>query len=173
MAGCFGARWGTTRAEKSPTRGRDLDWKDYFESRRVSVEEAAAMVKPGMRVQFPLVNGPVMQHALAARAGELDGVVDVRLSSPLVDPGWFSRDLSKFFRIEFEIFIGNLGRPLHDRRQAAYLPNLLSTSFKPHDERPAEDKPVDITFVTTSVPNSQGFVSFGPHQWNKRMYVRR
>lgn len=131
------------------------------------------MVKPGMRVQFPLVNGPVMQRALAARASELDGIVDVRLSSPLVDPGWFSRDLSNAFRIEFEVFIGNVGRPLHDRKDGIYLPNLLSTSFKPHDERPAEDKAVDITFVTTSVPNSQGFVSFGPHQWNKRMYVRR
>jgi len=150
-----------------------LDWKSYFESRRVSAEEAAAMVKPGMRVQFPLANGPVMQRALAARAGELDGTVDVRLSSPLADPGWFSRDLSNIFRIEFEIFIGNLGRPIHDRKAATYLPNLLSTSFKPHDERPAEDKPVDITFVTTTMPNSQGFVSFGPHQWNKRMYVRR
>lgn len=130
------------------------------------------MVKPGMRVHFPLVNGPMMQQALAARAKDIAGTVDVRVSSSLVDPGWFSNDLDAF-RIEFEIFIGNLGRPLHDRKHGVYLPNLLSTSFKAHDERPSEDKPVDMVFVSTSPPNSQGFVCFGPHQWNKRMYVKR
>ncbi len=150
-----------------------VHWQDYYATRQVSADQAATMVKPGMRVQFPLVSGSVMQRALAARANELGGKVDLRLSSPTIDPGWFGGELADVFRIEFEVFIGNLGRPLHDRKGASYLPNLLSTSFKAHDERPAEDKPVDITFVSTSAPNSQGFVSFGPHQWNKRMYVRR
>jgi 4-hydroxybutyrate CoA-transferase len=97
----------------------------------------------------------------------------MRLSSPLVDPGWLSRDLTAIFRIEFELFIGNLGRPTHDAHRAAYLPNLLSSNFKAQDERPNEAKPIDITFVNVTPPNAQGFVSFGPHQWNKRMYVRR
>jgi 4-hydroxybutyrate CoA-transferase len=150
-----------------------MNWEQHYRSRFIAVEEAAALVKPGMRVQFPLAGGAVMMRAVAARAEQIGGLVDVRLSSPLADPGWFSRDLSAIFRIEFEIFIGNLGRPMHDRHGAAYLPNLLSTGFKAHDERPAEDKPIDITFVNVTPPNAKGFVSFGPHQWNKRMYVRR
>ncbi len=150
-----------------------MNWKEHYESRRISTEEAAALVKPGMRVHFPLASGITMQRALGAHADKIGGQVDLRLSSPLVDPGWFSRDLSAIFRIEFEIFIGNLGRPTHDARRGAYLPNLLSSSFKAHDERPAEDKPIDITFVNVTPPNAQGYVSFGPHQWNKRMYVRR
>lgn len=150
-----------------------MNWQQHYESRRISAEAAAALVKPGMRVHFPLAGGAVMQRALAARSDQIGGLVDLRLSSPLVDPGWFSRDLSAIFRIEFEIFIGNLGRAYHDSKLGTYLPNLLSTSFKANDERPDEAKPIDITFVNTTPPNSKGFVSFGPHQWNKRMYVRR
>jgi 4-hydroxybutyrate CoA-transferase len=150
-----------------------MNWKEHFASRSISVEEAAALVKPGMRVHFPLAGGLVMQRALGAYAEKIGGRIDLRLTAPLVDPGWLSRDLSAIFRIEFEIFIGNLGRPTHDARRGAYLPNLLSSNFKAHDERPAEDKPIDITFINVTPPNAQGFVSFGPHQWNKRMYVRR
>ncbi|MGH7933048.1 MAG: hypothetical protein ACREQN_07750 [Candidatus Binataceae bacterium] len=75
--------------------------------------------------------------------------------------------------MEFEFFIGNVGRTAHDRHLGAYLPNLLSTSFKAYDERPAEDKAIDLTFIDTSQPNARGYVSFGAHQWNKRMYARR
>ncbi len=150
-----------------------MNWQEHYRSRQLTPEEAARLVKPGMRVHFPLAGGTVMQRALAARAGELSGAIDLRLSSPLADPGWLSGDLAHLFRIEFEIFIGNLGRPLHDRHIATYVPNLLSTGFKAHDERPAEDKPIDISFINTGPPNRAGFVSFGPHQWNKRMYARR
>ena len=150
-----------------------MNWKEHYQSRAISTEKAAALVKPGMRVHFPLAGGLVMQRVLGAQADQIGGMVDLRLSSPLVDPGWFSRDLSAIFRIEFELFIGNLGRPTHDAKKATYLPNLLSSNFKAHDQRPAEDKPIDITFVNTTPPNSQGYVSFGPHQWNKRMYARR
>ena len=150
-----------------------MKWQEYYRSRTISADDAAAMVKPGMRVNFPLAAGTVMQRALAARGKHIDGVVDLRMSSPLTDPGWMGGDVAPHFRIEFELFIGNLGRPAHDRQQATYLPNLFSTAFKPHDERPAEDKPIDFTFVNVTTPNSKGFVSFGPHQWNKRMYARR
>jgi 4-hydroxybutyrate CoA-transferase len=150
-----------------------MNWQEYYRSRTISPDEAAAMVKPGMRVDFPLAAGTVMQRALAARGKQIDGAVDVRLSSPLIDPGWIGGDVAARFRLEFELFIGNLGRPAHDRGQATYLPNLFSTAFKPHDERPAEDKPIDFAFVNVTTPSPKGFVSFGPHQWNKRMYARR
>ncbi len=148
-----------------------MNWQEYYQARLIAPEQAAAMVKPGMRVNFPLAAGAVMQRALYARAEQLDGAIDVRFNAPAFDAGWFARDLSAF-RIEFELFIGNLGRPVHDRQAAAYLPNLFSTAFKAHDERPGEEKPIDFTFVNVTPPNSKGFVSFGPFQWNKRSYVR-
>ncbi len=150
-----------------------MNWIEHYERRRISPEQAAALVKPGMRAHFPLAASPLMQTALAARADKLDGAIELRLSSPTVDPGWLSRDLSAIFHIEFEFFIGNVARSAHDRHLGTYLPNLLSTSFKPHDERPQEDKPVDITFVETSLPNDKGFVSFGAHRWNKPAYARK
>ena len=150
-----------------------MNWQEYYRSRTISADEAAAMVKAGMRVNFPLAAGTVMQGALAARGKQIGGVVDLRMSSPLIDPGWLGGEAAAHFNLEFELFIGNMGRPSHDRHAATYLPNLFSTGFKPHDERPAEDKPIDFTFVNVTAPNAKGFVSFGPHQWNKRMYARR
>src|SRR5258708_17247609 len=150
-----------------------MNWQEHYKSRTIAAEEAASMVKAGMRVHFPLASGSVMQRALAARGKSIDGVVELRLSSPLIDPGWFGGDAAAHFKVEFELFIGNLGRPSHDRRTATYLPNLFSTGFKAHDERPAEDRPIDFTFVNVTAPNAKGYVSFGPHQWNKRTYVRR
>ncbi len=149
-----------------------MNWQEHFESRQISIEQAARLVKAGMRVHFPLAGGTIMQRALAARAHELKGPVDIRVSSPLGDPGWFGGDMSTIFKIEFELFIGNIGRPAHDAHRGAYLPNLFTTSLKAHHERPDEEKPIDITFVNVTPPNAKGFVSFGPHQWNKRMYVR-
>ena len=149
-----------------------MDWQEHYRSRQISIEQAARLVKAGMRVHFPLAGGTIMQRALAARAHELEGAIDVRISSPLADPGWFGADLSTVFKLEFELFIGNIGRPAHDARRGAYLPNLFSMGFKAHHERPDEAKPIDITFVNVTPPNSKGFVSFGPHQWNKRAYIR-
>jgi 4-hydroxybutyrate CoA-transferase len=150
-----------------------MNWQEYYRSRTISADEAAAMVKAGMRVDFPLAAGTVMQRALAARGRQIVGVVDVRMSAPLIDAGWLGGEAAQFFNVEFELFIGNIGRAAHDRHTAAYLPNLFSTGFKPHDERPAEDKPIDFAFVNVTTPNAKGFVSFGPHQWNKRAYARR
>jgi 4-hydroxybutyrate CoA-transferase len=149
-----------------------MEWQEHYRSRQISTEAAARLVKQGMRVHFPLAGGTIMQRALAARAHELHGSIDVRVSSPLADPGWFANDLSTIFKLEFELFIGNIGRPAHDALRGSYLPNTFSLGFKAHDERPDEAKPIDITFVNITPPNAKGFVSFGPHQWNKRAYIR-
>src|SRR5215469_9264546 len=148
------------------------DWREHYRAGLISVQDAARLVKPGMRVHFPLAAGSIVQRALAARSGELAGPVNVRLTSPLIDPGWFASELGRAFQFEFELFIGNLARPAHDALRGSYLPNLFSTAFKALEERPDEAKPIDLTFVNVTPPNDRGFVSFGPHQWNKREYIR-
>ncbi|MGH7933049.1 MAG: hypothetical protein ACREQN_07755 [Candidatus Binataceae bacterium] len=71
-----------------------MNWKEYYETRRISAEAAAALVRAGMRVQFPLANKPIVQQALVARTEELADAIDLRLSAPGTDAGWLSRDLS-------------------------------------------------------------------------------
>jgi 4-hydroxybutyrate CoA-transferase len=150
-----------------------MNWQEHYKSRMIPADQAAALVKPGMRISFPLAALGVMQHAIAGRAGKIGGPVDVRLSAPVFDPGWLSTDMSATFRLEFELFIGNMGRPVHDRHAATYLPNLFATAFKATDESRTEAKQLDITFANVTPPNEHGFVSFGPHQWNKRSHLRR
>ena len=60
-----------------------MNWQEHYKSRTISAEEAAAQVKAGMRVNFPLAAGTVMQRALAAHAKSIGGVVELRMSSPL------------------------------------------------------------------------------------------
>src|ERR1700728_3869187 len=85
-----------------PRGNAEMNWQEHYRSRTISVDEAAAMVKPGMRVDFPLAAGTAMQRALAARGKQMDGVIDLRMSSPLIDPGWIAGDVASHFRIELE-----------------------------------------------------------------------
>ena len=129
----------SNRVRRERTEG-PADWQEHYRASLISVQDAARLVKPGMRVHFPIAGGSIVQRALAARSGELAGSVDVRLTSPLIDPGWFTSELGQAFQFEFELFIGNLARPAHDARRGSYLPNLFSTAFKALDERPDEAK---------------------------------
>ena len=72
-----------------------MNWQEYYRARTIPADEAAAMVKAGMRVDFPFASGTVMQRALAARGKNLDGVVDLRMSSPLIDAGWLGGDVAR------------------------------------------------------------------------------
>jgi hypothetical protein len=82
-----------------------MNWQEHFQSHQLTPEEAARLVKAGMRVHFPLAAGGVVQRALGEQVEKLDGAIDLRLSSPLVDPGWLARDLSHVVRLEFELFM--------------------------------------------------------------------
>lgn len=146
------------------------NWRDAYQARKMSAEEAVRMIKDGDVVNVPIFAPRELLDALWARREGLSSV-RLQLNAATHDPGWLSADSP--FELDFEIFIGDYARPAHDENRGFYLPNLFSTSFKPGDEgRPGHRAP-NVALVSCSEPNEAGYVHFGAHHWTKRSLVRR
>ncbi len=148
------------------------DWKEIYESRLTTPEQAVKDVNSGDTINMPILAPHSILEALWGRRDELR---DVRLQmlAPTHDPGWFGPDSAESFSIDFETFIGDFARSTHDEKRGSYLPNLLSTGFKALDEKRPETRLPNVTVVACSAPNDAGYVHFGPHHWYKRSLVRR
>jgi len=161
------------------SRGIGKDWRDEYNRKLVSAEEAVKAVKSGDRVVFPLING---SHALgAAMAGRKDELRNVTLHAgnpPQADLGmFFELDMQESFQTTVELFYGDFAREAPaggDSKHTVYLPGLFSNLMKSFDERPDEcPYSIDVVMVGVSPPDKDGYCSFGGHLWNKRSYCHR
>ncbi len=147
-----------------------MDWREDYERRLCSADEAMADVQGGDLVTVPIAGPRTLQAALFRRCQDA-GEIELRLAAPLTDPGWL-RPGSDLFHIEFELFISDFGRSVTDEGRATYLPNLFSLNFKGQEEGRAESRDVDVFLTSVTPPDDEGYVQFGAHNWNKRVYVR-
>jgi 4-hydroxybutyrate CoA-transferase len=148
-----------------------LDWREEYKKRLASADDAMRIVNAGDLVMIPIAGPRTLQGALYRRAKET-GPIDLRLAAPLTDPGWVRGESSELFRMEFELFIGDFGRQATDEARATYLPNLFSSTFKGQDDGRLEHGDADVFLTSVTPPDEDGYVQFGAHNWNKRMYVR-
>lgn len=148
------------------------DWRDVYESRLVTAEEAVKTVKSGDTVVIPIFAPRLLLPALFERKDELRDVT-VRVMAPGTEPGWFQPGAEGSFTIEFETFIGDFGRFVTDERRGIFLPNLFSLNFKSFDDGRPERRPLDVAFVNVTPPDSHGYCCFGAHLWTKRGLARR
>ncbi|MEE4283278.1 MAG: acetyl-CoA hydrolase/transferase C-terminal domain-containing protein [Pseudomonadales bacterium] len=147
-------------------------WRNGFEKKLTTAKQAVSLIKSGSSINIPIFAPRSLLDALWGRRDEL---ANVRLlfNAPTDNPGWFDSNIDHPFALDFEIFIGDVGRASHDRLQASYIPNLFSSSFKHVDEaRPGVNRPL-VALVSCSPPNKAGFVHFGAHHWTKRSLIRR
>lgn len=148
-----------------------MDWREEYKRRLASADEAMQEVQRGDLCVFPIAGPRTLQAALFRRANDI-GPIDLRLGAPLTDPGWLYKDASALFRIEFELFIGDFGRIATDEGRGTYLPNLFSLEMKEQVEQRPERITADVFFTSVTPPDDHGYVQFGAHNWNKKMYVR-
>jgi 4-hydroxybutyrate CoA-transferase len=151
------------------------NWESDFKRKMVTPEEAVRVVNSGDYVVTPLPDQPaILMEALAARAPELKNVT-VQVSASSIDPGWAEPHMKDSFNIVAELFIGSRVRPAMDEKRITYLPDLFSLRYKGIDEgRKASEKFKDFIFFTpVSLPDANGFCSFGASMWNKRSYAKR
>ena len=147
-----------------------MSWRQKYESRLTTAEEAVSIVENGDRVVVPLSEQPLaLANALAARASEIEGAsLSVAVPQfdlgPFIDAGW---------NVDIENFIGPYGRPYENQGLAPYSPLAFSLTFKTNEERPVESKPIDVALVTVAPPNRQGQITFGPQSWYKRGFAER
>ncbi len=148
-----------------------MDWREEYKKRLSSADEAMAEVNKGDLVAIPIAGPRTLQAALF-RHVQATGPVALRLSAPLTDPGYLYGSAEDLFDMEFELFIGDFGRVATDEGRATYLPNLFSLNFKGQRDERGEERPVDVFLVSVTPPDDDGYVQFGAHNWNKRLYVR-
>ena len=160
-------------------RGIGKDWRNEYERKLVTAEEAVKVVKSGDRVVFPLVNGcHTLGAALAARKDELRDVTFHSTTPTQADVGMFYElGMQEAFQCTIELFIGDFVRASSagsDEKYTMYHPGLFSNLMKSFDERPEECPfTIDVVMVTVSPPDKDGFCSFGRTLWNKRSYCQR
>src|SRR3972149_972576 len=162
------------RQVKARARGEvsHRDWRDTYESRLTTAEQAVRAVKSGDIVVYFILAPMSLQEALFARRNELSDVT-VRLLAPTFDPGWFQPGSEGSFNIEFEFFIGDFARFVTDERRGPYLPHLFSPGMKPYDAGRPDVRPPDVAMARVSPPSGPGHCHFGAHHWPQRAYARR
>ncbi len=150
-----------------------MDWSEEYKRKLTTVEEAVKAVKSGDRVAVAYLPEPrVLQRALAARRDELENVEIVTLT-PSTDPGWFQPGWEKSFRHTFEVFIGNIARPVMDEKRADFVTSTFGRQFKPIDDKVPGVRAADVFMVVISPPDENGFCSFGTTLFTKKGYIRR
>jgi 4-hydroxybutyrate CoA-transferase len=155
------------------------NWRDEYQRKLVSAEEAVKVVKSGDRVIVPLTAQPhLLGPALANRKDELRNVTFHACMPQQANIGMFYElGMDGVFYNTIELFIGDFARAApagSDAKQTIYWPGTFSQMMKPFDERPEEcSYKIDVVMVTVSPPDKDGFCSFGGHLWNKRSYCQR
>jgi 4-hydroxybutyrate CoA-transferase len=152
------------------TRPTVHDWRGWYDSRRVSAEEALAHVKSGDRVAFSYGREPMeLGLALVARAHELQNIT-IFNPVPGRDFGWYE-DWGPThphpFSIEYEMCVPVIRRGVEEHRFDQAVSSIFGAS-----ERPVASGEADVMLVEVSTPDHHGFCSLGASVWDKRERIR-
>jgi 4-hydroxybutyrate CoA-transferase len=150
---------------------REMDWQEEYQSKLVTAEAAASLVTSGNRVAFSVNEQPVaLSEALTARLVDLKDV-EIHISNPLVDYGWFDPGMEKFFKVTQVSYAGRVARPMSDKRAIDYMPLLYSVWPKAEVEQRPGVRGTDVFMMLASPPDKHGYLSFGWSIWGKRSYL--
>ena len=145
------------------------DWREAYQERLCSVEEAMARIGEDDLVVMGVLTPGQLASALADRAEQL-GRVHVRALAP-AEPRLFSPGQNG--EREIELFIGEPLRAAHDAKIATYLPNTFMLGMKAFDAGREEARLPDVQITSCSAPNEAGYVQFGVHMWTRNAYTKR
>ena len=147
------------------------NWKEYYQSRLVTAEEAVRAVKSGDRVFITYARDPhLLIQALVARHDELK---DVKINMMLaqIDPGWCEPEMSASFQVAVETFGGAIARNWLGEHKCDFVPNSFHMRNKTI-ERPSEARPLDVLMTVVSPPDEHGYCSFGFAMWTKKQMIK-
>jgi len=154
------------------------NWREEYQRKLVSAEEAVKVVKSGDRVVAPWCKAPLLGEALAARKGELHNV-EIHSSNPQQAHmgAFFQEGMDETFYNSIFIFISDFARMAPagtDAKRTQFCPGTFSLMMKPFDERPDQcPYTIDVVMAVVSPPDKDGFCSFGADLWNKRSFCKR
>lgn len=148
------------------------DWQEELKRKTITPEEAVKLIKSGDNVFIPSTYLGGLPRVLVDRADELRNVT-VEIQAPLNDPGWLTPGMEDAFTIIPRIFLGPTAREAHDEGRVAFLPYTNSTWFKLYRDGRGGPRDIDVLLVDVSLPDENGFMTFGAHLWERATYARR
>ena len=149
-----------------------MDWQEEYKKKLVTAEEAVSIVKSGDRVAFTTNDQPeALSEALTARLVDLKDV-EIYISNPLVDYGWYQPGWEKNFEVTLVSYMGPLVRPMMHEKRADYSPVLYSLQGKAETEGRPGIRGTDVFMTLVSPPDEHGYCSFGWWIWGKKWYVK-
>jgi len=150
----------------------DVDPKRELDSKLMSAERAAALVKSGEQIWMPSTHAPIsILQALAARKGELRGV---KLRSTLIpDFGWFARDAMESFDVQIQYAVQPDARAALAAHVIDFHPLSMIMQHKAFDAGRPEAQPIDKLFLTVSTPDEHGWICVGNACWDSVTVARR
>lgn len=142
------------------------DWREEYDSKMVSAEEAAKLVKSGDRIGFTTGReAHAVGLAIAARLGELEGV-QVYVPTPGYDFGWYDPGWEDSFSITVSFPLGVNQEMVEERRCDIAFGSLFPFDLEFFKQG------LDVLLTEISPPDDAGFCSFGQSLWNKKTQVR-
>ncbi len=145
-----------------------MDWREEYERKMISPEEAVKVIKPGDRVHFAYGVEPLaLGLALLSRAEELkEKGIKLFIPAPGRDFAWYDPGWENIFSVEIGHVLPIAQQMIRERR-GDYLVGDLTWA-----PDPSLREPVDVLLVQLSPPDEHGFCSFGASLWDKKTAVR-
>ncbi len=137
----------------------------------MSPDEAVALIGPGDNIAISLDPKPsALMDAMVANHARLN---DIRIFdvAPHYDPGWLTPDFEGSFRYSPSMFLGPIVRPAYYEHRIDFAPVIFTTDLQPYKE-PNRGPRLDVTLVSCSPPDDEGYCSFGKSLWNKRSFAK-
>ena len=144
-----------------------MDWRQEYESRFVTAEEAAEKVKNGDRVVFTSGREALaVGLALSARKEELNGI-KLLVPSPTYDFGWYDEGWEDSFELTIRMPTATCQEAI-DGRRTDFDPGTLIPFIEVTDQYIG-----DVVLTEVSPPDDKGFCSFGSSLWAKKGKLNR
>ncbi len=145
-----------------------MDYRDEYDRKLVSAEEAVRLVKSGMWIDYgSLLSFPsLIDKELARHAGSLEKV-KVRGCFSIKEPEVLKKDTEGEHILYNEWHFSHFSRRYHDAGCCSYIPYNLGEG--PELYRSLLAHRPDIAFMEVTPMNKQGFFNFGTMEKNKAM----
>jgi 4-hydroxybutyrate CoA-transferase len=142
-----------------------IEWKEHYQKKFVSADDAARLVKSGDKIAFTSGREAfAVGLALAARKEELKGV-RILAPTPTFDFGWYDEGWQDSFEIVIRMPTGTCQEAI-DAHRIDFDPSTVIPFVELTDAAKA-----DIVITEVSTPDDNGFCSFGNSLWAKKKQI--
>ena len=141
-----------------------MEWKEEYQRKLTTAEEAVKLIKSGNRVAFAYGLEP-NDLGLALLAGDFQNI-KLYIPAPGRDFPWYEPGWEETFDVSIGYVLPVARKTIEDKRGDYMVSGLLWA------EDPAVREPVDVLLIYLSPPDEHGYCSFGASLWDKKRAVR-